>query len=581
MGILSDLLTSPIGEVGYGAMAELYDQANIKAGDQQKLFQGLGQDLRVERSSNTKALNEKLTNFKSAELDFIKNAERYNAAYEGFSDEQLKLKFAPMANYLKGDTFLGKTEDVNKRVLQAIEMSGGFEKDDTYTTAGDFETQTRSAISKPLEAYSGLAYNTWQNQVGTGLAYETPDYEQAGVIDSAFRITAENYPMFFRGPLSENGNAIIDVARLGLLNYNARNDATTKDDQGYPILDLQLFEKLRSDRMNIIQKGPNKIDMTSLPAILGIESSMFNRILTDDSPHLAALSSSLAQIASIVNQEGGVQSAEFKDLAQNISDNTTRHFEYIKNIKKSITEKQYSGIDVPEDTSAAALYSKLKIEQSFINLANGDEKVGKENAFKVSRVHKNISKNPESTKMPIEDGGTFGVHINKSPREKFEGETPEDYIIRTESKEYGRIGESFTFMLEPNTETTFKADEALSGGGEQTIKPKKWVAVSETGVMFDIPSIEDLEAAQAGDDSKTLGRTYAANLNDFDRTNKGREELRAHLEAVITAAMENKLDLSKRFKDLEYIKLLESQGVFGTHPETGTNVSYFGIKKKK
>ena len=45
--------------------------------------------------------------------------------------------------------------------------------------------------------------------------------------------------------------------------------------------------------------------------------------------------------------------------------------------------------------------------------------------------------------------------------------------------------------------------------------------------------------------------------------------------------MENKLDLSKRFKDLEYIKLLESQGVFGTNPETGTNVLYFGIKKKK
>lgn len=576
MGILSDLLTSPIGEAGYGAMAELYDQANIKAGDQQKLFQGLGQDLRVERSSNTKALNEKLTNFKAAELDFIKNAERYNTAYEGFSDEQLKLKFAPMANYLKGDTFLGKTEDVNKRVLQAIEMSGGFEKDDEYTTAGDFETQTRSAISKPLEAYSGLAYNTWQNQVGDGLAFKTPDYEQAGVVDSAFKITAENYPMFFKGPMKPSDNAVLDVARLALLNYNARNDSIEDG-----VLDIPLFEKLRTDNFNIIQKGPDKIDMTSLPLILGIDSNTFGRILTDDSPYLAALSSSVAKISGIVGQEGGVQTAEFRDLADLIKNYTVKHYEYVKGIQKAITEKQYSGIDVPEDTSAAALYSKLKIEHSLIKLANNDEKVGKQNAFVLSRVHKKISKNPESTKMPIEDGGTFGVHINKSPREKFEGETQEDYIIRTESKEYGRIGESFTFMLEPNTETTFKADDALSGGGEQTIKPKKWVAVSNTGVMFDIPSIEDLVAAQAGDDSKTLGRTYAANLNDFDRTNEGREELRAHLEAVIAAAMENKLDLSKRFKDLEYIKLLESQGVFGTNPETGTNVSYFGIKKKK
>ena len=30
MGILSDFLLSPVGEIGYGAAAEMYDQANIK-----------------------------------------------------------------------------------------------------------------------------------------------------------------------------------------------------------------------------------------------------------------------------------------------------------------------------------------------------------------------------------------------------------------------------------------------------------------------------------------------------------------------------------------------------------------------
>ena len=45
MGLLSDFLLSPVGEIGYGAMAELYDQANVKATDQQKLFRGLGEDL--------------------------------------------------------------------------------------------------------------------------------------------------------------------------------------------------------------------------------------------------------------------------------------------------------------------------------------------------------------------------------------------------------------------------------------------------------------------------------------------------------------------------------------------------------
>ena len=81
--------------------------------------------------------------------------------------------------------------------------------------------------------------------------------------------------------------------------------------------------------------------------------------------------------------------------------------------------------------------------------------------------------------------------------------------------------------------------------------------------------------------SISLKRKYAANLSDFDKSNEGKEQLREHLKAVIKAAMENKLDLTKRFKDLEYIKVLESQGVFGKDPTTGTNISYFGIKKKK
>ena len=92
MGILSDFLTSPIGEVTYGAMAESYDRANIRAGDQQKLFQGLGVDLRTERLNNTRELNEKLTNFKAAELDFLKNAKKYNTEYADLSENELKLK---------------------------------------------------------------------------------------------------------------------------------------------------------------------------------------------------------------------------------------------------------------------------------------------------------------------------------------------------------------------------------------------------------------------------------------------------------------------------------------------------------
>ena len=86
MGILSDFLLGPVGDIGYGAMAESYERANKKADDQAVLFRGLGQDLRTERMANEKLLNEKLSNFRSIELDFINNAGKYNTDWEKLPD---------------------------------------------------------------------------------------------------------------------------------------------------------------------------------------------------------------------------------------------------------------------------------------------------------------------------------------------------------------------------------------------------------------------------------------------------------------------------------------------------------------
>ena len=54
----------------------------------------------------------------------------------------------------------------------------------------------------------------------------------------------------------------------------------------------------------------------------------------------------------------------------------------------------------------------------------------------------------------------------------------------------------------------------------------------------------------------------------------------SNLPPVIQAAMEGKLDLTKRFWDPNYISLLESQGVFGKDPNNFENISYFGLKKQ-
>ena len=131
-------------------------------------------------------------------------------------------------------------------------------------------------------------------------------------------------------------------------------------------------------------------------------------------------------------------------------------------------------------------------------------------------------------------------------------------------------------MLVASDEMIF--DKTLN---KQVPKPAKWVAVSNTGIIFDMPSIEDLAHAQSGStQSKFLKELAAANLNDFDKTDEGRTALREHAKAVIQAAMEGKLDLTKRFWDPNYIRLLESQGVFGKDPNNFENISYFGLKKQ-
>ena len=76
------------------------------------------------------------------------------------------------------------------------------------------------------------------------------------------------------------------------------------------------------------------------------------------------------------------------------------HFSYAENIQKALLEKEYTGIEI-KDTSAAALYSKLKLEKTFTEIAGGDTNIGEENAYRISRIHNKIAENPESTRIDI------------------------------------------------------------------------------------------------------------------------------------------------------------------------------------
>jgi len=254
MGLLSDFLLSPVGEVGYGAMAELYDQANVKAGDQQRLFQGLGEDLRGERNKNSQLLNQKLGNFKTMEAEFLNSPELFFPdASTTASSADLKKLFAPMADFLKGDTFVGKPAEVRLKVLQAMHSSGGFEKGAQYTPVGEFEAKSRSAISSPLEVYSGLGYNTWQNQVGTGLAYQTPEFDMTGTVDEALMLTAFNFPFFTEGLFAVENRDVLDMARITLLNYNQRKKAEEMSGGMHGNYFLSNYNDLREKEMTKIQ----------------------------------------------------------------------------------------------------------------------------------------------------------------------------------------------------------------------------------------------------------------------------------------------------------------------------------------
>ena len=331
MGILSDFLSSTV-EVGkeaivpasYGAMAESYERANKKADDQRELFRGLGQDLRAERMANEKKLNEKLSNFRSSELDFLSNAKNYNDKYENYTEDQLKLEFAPLAEYLKGDTFIGKPEDVQKKVTQALIQSGGIKKGDPYTSVEEFTNKTKASISAPLELYSGLGWNTWQNQVGN-LAYQTPEYNLDAVATSGLRVTARNFKQFYP-QIAGLDNPAVTAARLSILSQNARNDATVDG-----VFDSWKFAELKMERFNAIK---DELDMMGAARLFGLDENQFLKLVESGSPSLAVLTSTATALATM-----DPSSPEYQETLMRNKNALASHVQFLSDMSEGMVKK--------------------------------------------------------------------------------------------------------------------------------------------------------------------------------------------------------------------------------------------------
>jgi len=370
MGILSDLLTGPIGEVGYGAMAESYERANKKADDQAALFRGLGVDLRAERMANEKNLNEKLSNSRSIELDFINNAGKYNTDWAKLPDEDLKLLFAPMAEYLKGDTFVGKPEDVQKKVTEALFQSGGIKVDSPYTSVEEFTNQTKASISKPLELYSGLAWNTWENQVGS-LAYKTPEYNMDAMSAEGLRITAMNFPMFYPSAGGIETPAMT-IAKLSILSSNAKADATIDG-----VFDPWKFAEIKREKFDQVK---DSINITNAAELFGISENDFMKLIDSGSPSLSRLAQVTTQLATMDINDPNRQ-ALINESARLLN----AHIEFLDNMKAGLVDKY-----VTKDSAQTKELPKIAMTIMNANFSGEGE------AYKLHKQHVAVLENPKS-----------------------------------------------------------------------------------------------------------------------------------------------------------------------------------------
>ena len=532
MGLLSDFLTGPVADVGYGAMAESYERANKKADDQAVLFRGLGQDLRTERMTNEKLLNEKLSNFRSSELDFLSNAKKYNSEYENYSEDQLKLLFAPLAEYLKGDTFVGKPEDIQKKVTEALFQSGGIKVDTPYTSVKEFTNQTKAAISKPLELYSGLAWNTWENQVGS-LAYQTPEYNMDAMAIEGLRITAANFPQWFPATYGVDSPAMT-VAKLSILAANAKEDAMVDG-----VLEPWKFAQLKKERFKNIK---DSINLTHEAELFGISENDFMKLIDSGSPSLARLTQVTTQLATM-----DINDPNRKGLIDESARLVQAHIEFLDNIREGQFEKY-----ITKDSALTTEFSKMDF--TMVNLQFPVEG----EAFKINKQHKSVRNNTQSN---------LGIYM------------PKNFQMDKITKNDGRVEEAFTFVAVPQP--------IAERYGKQIKEDKKWIVVSDSGVAFELPSINTIQALvnANGDISQIRAPSkQAATIADFSMPNA---ELKNHAALAIKYAMEGKLQLTFVRRDnntgafienLDYVRALENAGRFGKHNRHGYNIKYFGTE---
>ena len=324
--------------------------------------------------------------------------------------------------------------------------------------------------------------------------------------------------MLFGEPLKPGYEGLVDATRLTLMSYNAMVESGG---------DELTRQKVFKEKYDAVQGSKNPINIGYLTNVLGLSGEAeLEKFIMASSPYLPMISNLAAQNANL-----DPASEDFRVNAAKISNFATQHMEFMKNkIEEArVATAAPASTDEAEKLRAAAF-------NSLDNFVNSGE---------VKYQLNNELKEMVSSESPL---NYSGIYLKENAGGQIDG----------------RKAEAFRFINVPDP------DEG---------KNARWVAVSNTGVMFYIPALEAVPVISAAADELAVGDTelkYQNYARKGDFTNIA--ELKKHFISAIGAAVNGEVKIE--FLNEDVVKALENKHVFGTDKNTNQGIKYFGQSKE-
>jgi len=319
---------------------------------------------------------------------------------------------------------------------------------------------------------------------------------------------------------------------------NAKEEATVDG-----VFDPWKFAELKREKFKNIK---DSINLTHAADLFGITENDFMKLIDSGSPSLARLTQVTTQLATM-----DINDPKRQGLIDESSRLVQVHLEFLSNMREGRFDDH-----ITKDSALTTEFSKMDFTMVNLQFPLEGE------AFKINKQHKSVRNNAQSN---------LGIYI--------EANGPKDKSGNILPKNNGRVEEIFTFVAVPQPIT--------ERYGKQIKEDKKWIVISDSGVAFELPSINTIQALVNADGDISQIRApskQAATIADFSMPNA---ELKNHAALAIKYAMEGKLQLNFVRRDnntgafietLDVVRALEDAGRFGKHNRHGYNIKYFGTE---